>query len=306
MKVSFIGAGQVGASAAYMLAAQNSVSEIVMVDIDDAVIGKALDMMCCSPLVPFDTRITGSTDYSSLSGCSLIVITAGLARKPGMTREDLLAKNSSIMSSIASSVKEHAPSAICIIVTNPLDVMTYLFLKKSGLSKEKVIGMAGVLDSARLRNFIAAELKISPGKVEGMVMGAHGDSMVPLPELTLVEGKPITSLLDAETIARLVERTAKCGGEVVKYLKTGSAYYSPAASIVEMVSAILSDSGKLLPCSVFVSGEYGLNDMCMGLPVKLGKRGVQEIVELELNEGSAALLKKSAEVTLQNISGLGL
>ena len=306
MKVGFVGAGQVGATAAFILASKNIVSSIVMIDIDDAVVGKALDMMCCSPLVPFDTVVSGSIDYSALSGCGLIVITAGLARKPGMTREDLLAKNSSIMSSIASSVKEFAPDAICIIVTNPLDVMTYLFLKKSGLSREKVIGMAGVLDSARLRNFIASELKVSPATVEGMVMGAHGDSMVPLPELTLVDGKPITSLMDADTIARLVERTANCGGEVVKYLKTGSAYYSPAASIVEMVSVILSDSGKMLPCSVFVSGEYGLNDMCMGLPVKLGKDGVQEIVELELSVEAGALLKKSAEVTRQNISGLGL
>ncbi|MDA1196973.1 MAG: malate dehydrogenase [Nanoarchaeota archaeon] len=306
MKVSFIGAGQVGATAAYMLASKDVVSEIVMVDIDDAVIGKALDMMCCSPLVPFESVITGSTDYSSIADSSLIVITAGLARKQGMTREDLLAKNSAIMSSIASSVKEHAPDAICIIVTNPLDVMTYLFLKKSGLAKQRVIGMAGVLDSARLRNFIAAELKVSPAKVEGMVMGAHGDSMVPLPELTLVDGKPITSLLDADAIARLVERTAKCGGEVVKYLKTGSAYYSPAASIIEMVTAILSDSSKMLPCSVFVSGEYGLFEMCMGLPVKLGKNGVAEIVELDLSAESSALLKASAEVTRANIVELGL
>jgi malate dehydrogenase len=180
MKVGFVGAGQVGATAAFILASKNIVSSIVMIDIDDAVVGKALDMMCCSPLFPFDTTITGSTDYSSLAGCELIVITAGLARKPGMSREDLLAKNSSIMSSIAASVKSHAPSAICIIVTNPLDVMTYLFLKKSGLPKEKVVGMAGVLDSARLRNFIAAELKVSPSSVTGMVLGAHGDSMVSL------------------------------------------------------------------------------------------------------------------------------
>ncbi|MBI2139058.1 malate dehydrogenase [Candidatus Woesearchaeota archaeon] len=301
IKVSIIGAGNVGATSAFILAQKRIADEIVMVDVSEAAIGKALDMMACAPLVPFDTRITGTTDYSGIRDSSVVVITAGLARMPGMSREDLLEKNRQIVSSVSQKIREHAPQSIVIVVTNPLDVMAYAAWKETGFPKSRVMGMAGVLDSARLRAFIAAELKVSPETVKGMVLGSHGDSMVPLPELTTVNGKPITQLLSREKIDALIKRTQNAGGEIVNYLKTGSAYYSPAASAVAMIEAITKDKKEILPCSVYAEGEYGLNGVFVGLPAVIGKNGIEKIMEMPLSPEAKALLERSAKAALESI-----
>jgi malate dehydrogenase len=304
MKVSIIGAGQVGATTALMLAEKELVNDIVLIDILESVKGKALDMMCSSPVKPFSCSINGSCDYEDIKNSDIIVITAGLPRKPGMTREDLLEKNKQIIGSVCENIVKYAPDAILIPVTNPLDVMAYFILKKTGFKKQKVIGMAGVLDSARLRNFIAAELDVSPKDVHGLVLGSHGDSMVPLPEYTTVNGIPITQLMDKEKINKLVDRTRNCGAEVVSYLKTGSAYYSPAASILEMLEAIIKDSKRILPAAVYLEGEYGYSGIFLGVPVKLGKNGIDKIIEIKLSEEAKTALDKSASITKDNIAKL--
>ncbi len=304
MKISIIGAGQVGATTALMLAEKELANDIVLIDILESVKGKALDMMCSSPVKPFSCSIDGSCDYEKIKDSDIIVITAGLPRMPGMSREDLLEKNKQIIEGVCDNILKYAPNSILIVVTNPLDVMCYLVLKKTGFKKEKVIGMAGVLDSARLRNFIAKELNVSPKDVHGLVLGSHGDSMVPLPEYTTISGIPITLLMDKEKIDKLVERTRNCGAEVVSYLKTGSAYYSPAASIIEMVEAIVKDSKRILPAAVYLEGEYGYKDIFLGVPVKLGKNGVEEIIKIKLSDKAKKDLDKSAEITKKNIERL--
>jgi malate dehydrogenase len=304
LKISIIGGGNVGATAALMLAEKELTKEVVLVDIVESVKGKALDMMCSSPVKPFSCSINGTCNYEDIKGSDVVVITAGLARKPGMTREDLLEKNKQIVGSVCENIVKYAPNAIIIVVTNPLDVMCYYVLKKTGFKKEKVIGMAGVLDSARLRNFIAAELDVSPKDVQGLVLGSHGDSMVPLPEYTTVSGIPIAQFMDEEKIRKLVDRTRNCGAEVVSYLKTGSAYYSPAASIVEMLESIAKDSKRVLPAAAYLEGEYGYSDIFLGVPIKLGKNGVEQIFELKLTDEAKATLEKSAKVTKENIKSL--
>ena len=287
-----------------MLAEKELANEIVLIDVVESVKGKALDMMCSSPIKEFSCSIEGSCDYEKIKGSDIIVITAGLPRMPGMTREDLLEKNKKIIENVCENIVKYAPHSILIVVTNPLDVMCYLALKKTGFKKEKVIGMAGVLDSARLRNFIAAELDVSPKDVQGMVLGSHGDSMVALAEYTTVNGIPITALMSEEKISKLVERTRNCGAEIVSYLKTGSAYYSPASSIVEMAEAIVKDSKRILPASVYLEGEYGYKDIFLGVPIKLGRNGVEEIIKIKLSSEAKKELDNSAAITKKNIEGL--
>ena len=304
MKISIIGAGQVGATTALMLAEKEVANEVVLIDIVESVKGKALDMMCSSPVDAFSCSITGSCDYEQIKNSDIVVITAGLARTPGMTREDLLEKNKKIVEGVCENIVKYAPNSILIVVTNPLDVICYVVFKKTGFKKEKVIGMAGVLDSTRLRNFIASELNVSPKDVQGLVLGSHGDSMVPLPEYTTVNGIPITQLMDKEKIDKIVERTRNCGAEIVSYLKTGSAYYSPASSITEMVEAIAKDQKRVLPASVYLEGEYGYDGIFLGVPIKLGKNGVEEIIKIRLNNEAKKVLDKSAEITKDNIKRL--
>jgi len=287
-----------------MAAEKELANEIVLVDIVESVKGKALDMMCSSPVKSFSCSINGTCDYSAIKDSDMVVITAGLPRMPGMTREDLLQKNKQIIENVCDNIVKHAPDSIIIVVTNPLDIMCYVVLKKTGFKKEKVIGMAGVLDSARLRNFIAKELGVSPKDVQGLVLGSHGDSMVPLPEYTTVNGIPITQLMSKEKIKQLVDRTRNCGAEIVNYLKTGSAYYSPASSIAEMVEAIVKDSRRVLPASVYLEGEYGYNGIFLGVPIILGKNGVEKIMEIKLNDEAKQALDKSANITKENIKNL--
>ena len=304
MKISIIGAGQVGATTALMLAEKEVANEVVLIDIVESVKGKALDMMCSSPVDAFSCSVTGSCDYEQIKDSDIVVITAGLARTPGMTREDLLEKNKKIVEGVCENIVKYAPNSILIVVTNPLDVICYVVFKKTGFKKEKVIGMAGVLDSTRLRNFIASELNVSPKDVQGLVLGSHGDSMVPLPEYTTVNGIPITQLMDKEKIDKIVERTRNCGAEIVSYLKTGSAYYSPASSITEMIEAIAKDQKRVLPASVYLEGEYGYDGIFLGVPIKLGKNGVEEIIKIRLNNEAKKVLDKSAEITKDNIKRL--
>ena len=304
MKISIIGAGQVGATTALMLAEKEVANEVVLIDIVESVKGKALDMMCSSPVDAFSCSVTGSCDYEQIKDSDIVVITAGLARTPGMTREDLLEKNKRIVEGVCENIVKYAPNSILIVVTNPLDVICYVVFKKTGFKKEKVIGMAGVLDSTRLRNFIASELNVSPKDVQGLVLGSHGDSMVPLPEYTTVNGIPITQLMDKEKIDKIVERTRNCGAEIVSYLKTGSAYYSPASSITEMIEAIAKDQKRVLPASVYLEGEYGYDGIFLGVPIKLGKNGVEEIIKIRLNNEAKKVLDKSAEITKDNIKRL--
>ena len=304
MKISIIGAGQVGSTTAFLLALKELADEVVMVDLNSSVLGKALDMNCCSPLEGFRTKITGSTDYSAIRDSAVVVITAGLARTPGMSREDLLLKNKEIVEGVASKIKEYSPEAVVIVVTNPLDVMAYIAWKASGFPKQRVMGMAGTLDSARLKYFLGEELKTDPHEIEGLVLGAHGDSMVAMPSLTKIGGKAVDQHLSPEKLQKIIARTQNCGAEIVNLLKTGSAYYSPASSVVTMVQSVIKDEKKIVPCSVCVEGEYGYSGIFLGLPAILGKDGVEKIIEYPLAPEAKALLNKSAEETLKIIQGL--
>ena len=303
-KVGVIGAGNVGGTCAQRIL-EWDLADVALVDVVEGLAaGKALDLAEAAPVEGHDRQITGSTTYEVLAGAQIVVITAGLARKPGMSRSDLLEANAKIVASIAPQVKAQAPDAILITVTNPLDIMTYLTWKLSGLPPARVVGMAGLLDSARLRYFIAERLKVSVGDVAAMVLGGHGDSMVPLPRYTTVQGKPITQLLPAEEVERLFQRTRDGGAEVVKLLKAGSAFYAPASAVAEMVQAILRDEHRLLPCCAYLSGQYGLRDLYFGVPVKLGARGVEEIVELELTGQERAALQRSAAEVRKDLDAL--
>lgn len=305
-KVAIIGAGQVGATTA-MRIAEKELADVVLVDILEGVPqGKALDLLQAAPILGHHAKIKGTNDYSEIAGSDIVVITAGLPRKPGMSRDDLLKKNFTIIESLAKEVKRYAPDAIVIVITNPLDIMAYTTLKITGFDKGKVIGMAGILDSTRFRSFIAQELNVSVRDVDALVLGSHGDAMVPLPDYTTVAGIPITSLLSKDKIEALIERTRHAGAEIVSHLKTGSAFYAPAAAVTEMVEAIIKDSKRIVPCSVYVEGEYNYNGIFIGLPVKLGKAGVEEIIEIELDEKARKELDKSADVIKENISKLKL
>jgi malate dehydrogenase len=295
-KVTVVGAGNVGATVA-MRIAEKELADVVLIDVLEGVpAGKALDLAEAAPIECHDATITGVTnDYSKAEGSDIVVITAGVPRKPGMSRDDLLSTNAGIMKAVVTEVKKAAPDTILIIVSNPLDAMCHVAYELSGFDKKRVIGMAGVLDSARFRTFIAMELKVSVENTHAFVLGAHGDTMVPLPRYSYVAGIPITELLSQERIDAIVERTRKGGGEIVSLLKTGSAYYAPASATVEMVEAILKDKKKILPCVAFLQGEYGIKNLFIGVPVKLGAEGVEEIIEIKLTSEESEALNRSAQ-----------
>ena len=292
-KVAVIGAGNVGASTA-LYVAERGLADVMLIDIVEGMPqGKALDMQQAAPLWHKGGKVEGSNDLAAVKNADVVVMTAGFPRKPGMSRSDLLKANADIIRPAAEAVKQHAPNAYVVVVTNPLDVMAHLFWKISGFPKHRVMGMAGILDSARFRAFIAMELGVSGADIQAMVLGGHGDSMVPLPRFTTVGGITVTELIPAERLAQIVQRTRDGGAEIVKLLKTGSAYYAPAMSAVEMVEALLTDQKRLVPCSVLLQGEYGLKDLFIGVPVMLGARGVEKILELKLSADETAALQKS-------------
>ncbi|MFB6347699.1 MAG: malate dehydrogenase [bacterium] len=301
-KIGFIGAGHVGATAANY-AARQELGDVVLVDIQEGMPqGKALDMSESRPVSGFDPSITGTNDYdASIEGCDLFVVTAGLPRKPGMTREDLLKKNASIIEDIGTEIRDKAPNSKIIMVTNPLDVMTYLMREVTGFPSERVIGQAGVLDSARFSYFIADELDVSTEDVDAMVLGGHGDSMVPLPRYTTVSGISVQDLIDDQRIEEMVERTRGAGGEIVDLLGDGSAFYAPADAVIQMSESILKDKKRILPCSVYADGQYGLDDVYIGLPAKLGANGVEDIIELDLTDEEYDALEESADFYAEQI-----
>jgi len=296
-KVTVVGAGNVGATTAQRVA-DAEVADVVMIDILEGVPqGKGLDMLEASPVSGSDVQIIGTNDYKDTAGSDIVVITAGLPRKAGMSRDDLLKKNYAIVKAVTEQAVANSPDAILIVVSNPLDAMVQTAFKVSGFPKERVLGMAGVLDSARMRAFIAMELKVSVDNIHAFVLGGHGDDMVPLPRYSTVAGIPLPDLLSQERIDAIVTRTRKGGGEIVGLLKTGSAYYAPSAAILEMVNAILKDKKKILPTAAYLEGEYGINGLYMGVPAKLGSKGIEEIIEIHLtNEERAALQKSAASV----------
>jgi len=305
-KVTIVGAGNVGATAAHWIASKE-LADVVLIDVVEGVPqGKALDLLEAMPIEKRDSHILGSNDYADTANSDIVVITAGIPRKPGMSRDDLLNTNYKIMSDVVGKVVAHSPECILIIVSNPLDAMAQAAYKQAGFNRERVIGMAGVLDSARFRTFIAEELKVSVENVTAFVLGGHGDTMVPLPRYSTVAGIPITDLLDAATIERLVQRTRDGGAEIVKYLKTGSAYYAPSAATVEMVEAILKDKKKILPCAVYLQGEYGISGLYVGVPCKLGSRGLEQIIEIKLTSEEQAALQKSADAVKELCAVIGV
>jgi len=295
MKITIIGAGNVGATTAQRIIDNELANELVLVDIVEGIPqGKGLDMYESTPITGVDVKVIGTNGYEETANSDIVIITAGVARKPGMSREDLLNTNFGIVKEATLKSIEKSPNAIIIVVTNPLDVMAYTAWRVSGFERHRVIGMAGVLDTARFRTFIAMELNVSVEDVYAFVLGGHGDDMVPLVRYTTVAGIPISELLPKEKIDQLVKRTREGGAEIVSYLKTGSAYYAPSAAIVEMVESIVKDKKRILPCSVLLQGEYGLKDVFVGVPVKLGKRGVEEIIELKLTDEEKQALYASA------------
>jgi malate dehydrogenase len=296
-KVTVVGAGHVGATTALAIV-NKGLADVVLTDIIEGMPqGKGLDMVEATPLIGHDARITGTNNYVDTQGSDIVVITAGLARKPGMSRDDLLFKNAEIIGGVVEEVAKHSPDTIIIMVTNPLDAMAYLAFKKSGFPRERVIGMAGVLDSARFRTFIAMELGVSVANTHAFVLGGHGDSMVPLPRYSTVAGVPITELMGEEQINRIVQRTRQGGGEIVKLLGTGSAYFAPAWSVAQMVEAILQDRKEILPCAAWLQGEYGVEGAYVGVPVMLGAGGMEKVFEIDLTEDEQAAFNDSvAEV----------
>ena len=304
MKITVIGAGNVGATVAECIARKDMVDEVVLVDIVEGMPqGKALDMAESAPIHLFDTKIVGTNDYADTANSDICVITAGLPRKPGMTRDDLLAKNAGIVRSVTSQFAAHSPNSILIIVSNPLDVMTYVAYTTSQFPSNRVLGMAGVLDTARYRAFIKMGLGVSIKDIQATLMGGHGDTMVPLPRFTTIAGTPLTALMSAEDIDAIVERTKFGGGEIVKLMGT-SAWYAPGAAAAEMCEAIVKNSNRVLPCAAWVEGQYGLNDMFIGVPVRLGRNGVEEILELDLDDNELAQLKESAVHVTTNVARL--
>lgn len=294
-KVTIVGAGHVGESCAMYLAEKNICDIIVLDIIQDMPQGKALDLSQAGPIAGYDVRVEGSNDMAAMEGSDMVVMTAGLARQPGMSREDLLNKNADIVKGAAENIKKYAPNAMILMVTNPLDIMTYHAWKVSGFPTNRVFGQAGILDSTRFRTFVAWELGVSMNDVQAMVLGGHGDTMVPLPSYTTVSGVPITELISKERIAAISERTRMGGGEIVKLLKSGSAYYAPAASTVQMVDAVLNDRKRLLPLSAYVNGPYGIKGQYIGVPAILGAGGVEKIIELKLNKDDLTALQQSAK-----------
>jgi len=305
-KITVVGAGNVGASVA-QYAVERELGDVVLVDVIEGVPqGKSLDLAQAGPIHGYDSRLIGSNGYEETAGSDIVVITAGMARKPGMTRDDLLFKNAEIVGSVVDQVAARSKQAILILVTNPLDAMVQLAWKRSGFPTSRVVGMAGILDSARLRTFIARELDVSVENVTAFVLGGHGDTMVPLPRYSTVAGIPITDLLPRDRIDALVQRTANGGAEIVNFLKTGSAYYAPAASAVEMVEAILKDKKKILPCAAYLDGQYGVKGLYVGVPVKLGRSGVEQVIEITLTPDERAAFQKSAAAVRELVDKLKL
>ncbi|MDT9546039.1 MAG: malate dehydrogenase [Chlorobium sp.] len=305
MKITVIGAGNVGATAALRIAEKQLAREVVLIDIVEGIPqGKALDMYESGPVALFDTMVRGSNDYADSSDSDIVLITAGLARKPGMSREDLLMKNTAIIKDVTTQVMKYSSNPILIMVSNPLDVMTFVAHTVSGLKPERVIGMAGVLDTARFRSFIAEALNVSMQDINAFVLGGHGDSMVPVVKYTNVAGIPLTELLPMETINSIVERTKNGGIEIVNHLKTGSAFYAPAASAVEMIESIVKDRKRILPCTTCLGGQYGINNVFCGVPVKLGKEGVEQILEINLADNELKALQASAAIVEKNCKSL--
>ena len=307
VKITVVGAGHVGATTAQRVAELGIANEVALIDILEGVPkGKALDLWETAPVVGYDTRLEGGTDYALADGSDVVIVTAGLPRKPGMSRDDLLKKNTEIVQGVAGEIAARCPHAIVLVVSNPLDVMCYVALKTTGFDRKRVIGMAGVLDTARFRSFIALELDVSVSDVSAFVLGGHGDSMVPLPRYSTVAGIPLPHLLSEERIEALVDRTRKGGGEIVELLGSGSAFYAPSAAVVEMAEAILRDRNRILPCAAWLQGEYGLSDVYVGVPVKLGAGGIKEIVEIELTGEEKKALHASAAHVKETMSKLNL
>lgn len=303
-KVTIVGAGNVGATAAHIIASKN-LADVVLVDVAEGLLqGKALDMMHMRSVEKFTVNVTGTNDYEATKDSDVVVITAGIARKPGMTREDLLGVNAGIMSSVIDAALEASPNAVYICVTNPLDVMTYLAYKKSGLPTNRLMGMGGVLDSSRLSFAVCEKLGCMPEDVVAWALGAHGEGMVCWPRFTTVQGTPITELMSEDDVEAVVERTVKGGAEVVAHLKTGSAYYAPGASIAKMVEAILTDSKEVMSVCSYIDGQYGIDDLYMNIPTRLGKNGVEEIVEFDLTDEELAALRASAESVRAGLANL--
>mgnify|MGYP001054393207 FL=1 len=304
-KITVVGAGHVGATCSQLLALKELAREIVLIDIADGIPqGKGLDQWESAPIAGFDSHVTGSNDYDAASGSGIFIVTAGIARKPGMSRDDLLKTNAGVVRSVCGEIKRVAPDAIVIVVTNPLDVMAQVALETLDFPRERVIGMAGVLDTARYRSFIALELDVSIEDIQALVLGGHGDTMVPLASYTSVSGIPLSQLMAQDRIDALVERTRKGGGEIVAYLKTGSAYYAPAAAAVQMAEAIVKDKRRILPCAAWLQGEYGMTDLYLGVPCMLGENGLERILEVDLADDERAALEKSAEHVRSTVAAL--
>ena len=307
MKIVVVGAGNVGATAAQHIAENELGREVVLLDVADGIPqGKGLDLAESSPVERFDTLVTGTNDPTALTGAHIVIVTAGIARKPGMCRDDLLTTNADIVGQVSEDIARYAPGSILILVTNPLDVMAHVAFKRSGFPPERVVGMAGILDTARYRYFLAKELDVSVEDVTAFVLGGHGDAMVPLPRYTTVAGIPITELLEAATIDRIVQRTRDGGAEIVGHLKTGSAFYAPASAVTEMVKSIVRDKKRILPCAAWLTGQYGIHDLFVGVPVKLGASGVERIIEIGLTPDEASALHASADGIRESVALLNL
>jgi malate dehydrogenase len=304
-KITVVGAGFVGSTCAHW-AAQKELGDVVLVDINEgAAKGKALDLYESSPVEHFDSRITGTADYKDTANSDVVIITAGIPRKPGMSRDDLLATNSKIMKDVCKGVKEYSPNSVVIVVSNPLDAMAYVAMQELGFPRERVIGMAGVLDGARFRTFIAEELKVSVKDVQAFVLGGHGDTMVPMPRHCSVGGVPLLEMLPKERVDALVKRAREGGAEIVGLLKTGSAYYAPSASAVQMAEAILRDQGRILPCAAYLQGEYGVKGLFVGVLCKLGGGGLEKVIEIKLNDEEKTMLNHSVKAVQELVDALG-
>lgn len=304
-KITVVGAGHVGATAAQRLAEMELAREVVLVDVVDGIPqGKGLDQWESAPVEGFDTRVTGSTGYDASQGSEIFVVTAGIARKPGMSRDDLLNTNAGIVRSVSAEIARVAPDAIIVMVSNPLDVMCHVAMEASGFPRERVIGMAGVLDTARFRSFIAQELDVSVEDIQALVLGGHGDTMVPLVSYTTVSGIPLAQLMPRDRIEALIDRTRNGGAEIVGYLKTGSAYYAPSSAAAQMVEAIVKDKKRILPCAAYLRGEYGQAGIFLGVPCKLGAGGLQSIIEVELSDLEKGALAKSADAVRETMAAL--
>jgi malate dehydrogenase len=306
-KITVVGGGNVGATTAQRLAEKELARRVVLVDIVEGIPqGKGLDQWESAPIEGFDTRVIGTNSYEESAGSDIVVITAGIARKPGMSRDDLLNTNAGIVKQVSENVRETSPDAIIIMVSNPLDVMSYVAMKVTGFPRERVLGMAGVLDTARYRSFLAEALDVSVRDIQAMVLGGHGDTMVPLISYTNVSGIPITQFISTEKLQAIVDRTRNGGAEIVKFLKTGSAYYAPSSAAVQMCEAIVQDQKRILPCAAWLEGEYGMRDLFLGVPCKIGRGGLEKIIEVELTQAEREALEKSAEAVREPMSAVRL